>query len=57
VRASFRLTQQEIDDIRQALTMQEKLEPTFTVEIKDDSGTVVAEVQKVLYIKKREASG
>ena len=54
VRASFRLTQQEIDDIRQALTTQEKLEPTFVVEIKDDSGTVVAEVQKLLHIKKRE---
>ena len=57
VRASFRLTQQEIDDIRQALTTQEKLEPTFTIEIKDDSGTVVAEVQKLLHIKKRDASG
>src|SRR5579885_1684246 len=35
VRASFRLTQPEIDGIRHALTTQEKLEPTFTVEIKD----------------------
>ncbi len=54
VRASFRLTQQQIDDIRRALATQEKLEPTFTVEIKDDSGTVIAEVQKLLHIKKRE---
>ena len=32
--AGFRLTQQQIDEIQQALTTQEKLEPTFTVEIK-----------------------
>jgi len=50
--ASFRLTQRQIDDIRQALATEDKLEPTFTVEIKDDSGTVIAEVQKVLHIKK-----
>jgi acyl-coenzyme A thioesterase PaaI-like protein len=52
VQASFRLTQEQIDDIRQALSTQEKLEPTFTVEIKDDSGTTIAEVQKLLHIKK-----
>ncbi len=56
VRASFRLTQQQLDDIRRALTTQEKIEPTFTVEIKDDSGTLIAEVQKVVHIKKREAA-
>ena len=54
VSASFRLNQQQLDDIRQALTTQEKLEPTFTVEVKDDSGTVIAEVQKLIHIKKRE---
>ncbi len=53
VRASFRLTQEQIDEIRQALETQEKLEPTFTVEIRDDSGTVIAEVQKLLHIKKK----
>jgi hypothetical protein len=53
VKASFRLTQQQIDHIRQALTTQEKLEPTFGVEITDDSGNVIAEVQKLVHIKKR----
>ena len=56
VHASFRLTQQQLDDIRQALITQEKLEPTFTVEIKDDSGTLIAEVQKIVHIKKREGA-
>jgi len=53
VRASFRLAQQQLDDIRDALTTLEKLEPTFSVEITDDSETVVAEVQKLLQIKRR----
>lgn len=52
VSASFRITQQQIDDIRQTLETQEKLEPTFLLEIKDDSGAVIAEVQKVVHIKK-----
>lgn len=53
VSANFRLTQQQIDEIRKALEAEPKLEPTFLVEIKDDAGTVIAEVQKVLHIKKR----
>ncbi len=56
VRASFRLTQQQLDDIRHALTTENKLEPTFSIEIKDGSGTVIAEVQKLIHIKKREPS-
>ena len=53
VSARFRLTQEQIDEIRQALETQEKIEPTFSIEIKDDAGTVIAEVQKILHIKKK----
>ena len=53
VRASFRLSQEQIDEILQALETQEKLEPIFKVEIKDDSEAIVAEVEKLLHIKKR----
>jgi hypothetical protein len=53
VSASFRLAQEQLDEIRQTLQTQEKIEPTFTIEIKDDSGVVIAEVEKVLHIKKR----
>lgn len=53
VRASFRLTQQQLDEIRQALLTEDKVEPTFTVEIRDESGLIIAEVQKLLHIKKR----
>lgn len=53
VRAEFRLSQAQIDDIRQRLQTDPKLEPTFTVDIKDAAGTVVAEVEKLLYIRKK----
>lgn len=53
VRAEFRITDAQLDEIRQQLETLPKLEPTFTVEVKDESGTVVAEVQKVLHIRKK----
>jgi hypothetical protein len=52
--ASFRLSDEQIEGIRQELNTQEKIEPAFVVEVKDDTGAVVAEVQKVLYVRKRE---
>jgi hypothetical protein len=30
-----------------------KIEPTFTVEVKDEAGSVIAEVDKVLHIHKK----
>lgn len=53
VRAEFRLTDVQLDDIRERLKTETKYEPTFTVEVKDDSGDVVTEVQKVLHIRKK----
>jgi hypothetical protein len=53
VRAEFRLTDAQLDDIREQLKTLPKYEPTFLVEVKDDSGDVVAEVQKVLHIRKK----
>jgi hypothetical protein len=55
VRASFRLSDEQIEGIRQELKTREKVEPTFVVEVKDDTGAVVAEVQKVLHVRKKES--
>ena len=55
VSASFRLSEEQIEGIRQELDKREKIEPTFVVEVKDDSGAVVAEVEKVLYIRRKES--
>jgi len=53
VRAEFRLTDAQLEDIREQLETLPKYEPTFVVEVKDESRDVVAEVQKVLHIRKK----
>jgi hypothetical protein len=53
VRAEFRLTDAQLDDIREQLRNLPKYEPTFLVEVKDEAGDVVAEVQKVLHIRRK----
>ena len=42
VRAEFRLTAEQIEEVRRAADTQEKVERVFAVEIKDRSGEVVA---------------
>src|SRR5690348_10345657 len=51
--ASFRLSEEQIEAIRQQLQTQEKVEPTFLVEIRDEAGELVAEVQKLLHVRKK----
>jgi len=48
VKAEFRLTDAQLDEIRDKLTTQEKYDATFLVEVK-----VVAEVQKVIHIRRK----
>jgi hypothetical protein len=52
--ASFRLSDQQIDEIKQALNAEKKIERVFTVEVKDESGTVIAEVEKLLHIRRKD---
>jgi Domain of unknown function (DUF4442) len=53
VKAEFRLTDAQLHEIREQLKLQEKYEPTFLVEVKDEAGDVVAEVQKLLHIRRK----
>ena len=53
VRAEFRLADAQLDDIREQLKTLPKYEPTFKIEVKDEAGEVVAEVEKVLHIRKK----
>ena len=57
VSSSFRLSAEQIEEIREALKTQKKIERTFTVEVKDESGMVVAEVQKLLQVRKNDPAG
>ena len=52
--AEFRLTDSQLDDIREKLKTLPKYEPTFRVEVKDEQGTVIAEVEKLLYVRKKD---
>ena len=54
VRAEFRLTDAQLDDIREKLKTLPKYEPVFKVEVKDEQGTVIAEVEKVLHVRKKD---
>jgi len=54
VSASFRLSEEQIREIKQALDSQEKIERTFAVEVKDESGNVIAEVEKLLHVRKKD---
>jgi hypothetical protein len=56
VRAEFRLSDSQIDDIREKLTMLPKHEPTFIAEVKDESGVLIAEVEKLLHVRKKAAT-
>lgn len=53
--AEFRLTQQQLDELRAQVDAQGKFEPRFTVQIRDEQGEVVAEVEKLLHIRRKDA--
>jgi uncharacterized protein YxjI len=57
VRAEFRLTDAQLDDIREKLKTLPKYEPVFRIEVKDEQGIVIAEVEKLLWVRKAGTHG
>jgi acyl-coenzyme A thioesterase PaaI-like protein len=59
VRAEFRITDAQLDDIREKLKTLPKYEPVLRVEVKDTQGIVIAEVEKLLHVRRNqtESSG
>ena len=53
VRAEFRLAENQIEEIREQLKTLPKHEPVFSVEVKDKAGVVIAQVEKVLHVRKK----
>jgi hypothetical protein len=53
VQATFRVTQEQIDSIRDQANREKKVEPVFLAQVVDDDGTVVAEVEKLLYVRRK----
>ena len=54
VRVHFELTREQIDSIRKQADQSYKVEPVFQVAVIDDSGDVIAEVEKTLYVRRKD---
>lgn len=54
VRAAFRITREQIDTIRAQADREAKVEPVFQVRVIDGEGTLVAEVEKTLYVRRKD---
>lgn len=52
VTADFHLPDEEVARVRQIVDAEGRLEPVYLVEVKDAEGQVIAEVEKVLSVKK-----
>ena len=51
--AKFKVSESEIKEFKEQLKGLPKIEPVFMVSVTDSDGTVIAEVEKTLYIKKK----
>ena len=51
VRATFHIPMVRIEEIRAAADARGKVEPTFRAEVVDSQGEVIAEVEKLLYVR------
>jgi hypothetical protein len=54
VYARFRITDEQIAEIREALKTEEKIDREFGVEVKSGEGEVIAEVKKLLQFRKKK---
>ncbi len=55
VRARFQITEEQLAEIKRQADANYKYEPTFTAQVLNESGEVVAEVDKLLYIRRKDA--
>lgn len=53
VRAHFHIPPSRVDEIRAAADRDGKVEPTFNVDVLDTQGQVVAQVEKLLYVRRK----
>lgn len=53
VTAEFRLTPEILEEIKNFVDSNTKMDYTFKVEVKDDKGGLICEVDKVVYVRKK----
>lgn len=54
VRAVFHISPDQVAEIRARADAEPKVEPQFTAQVLAEDGTVVAEVEKLLYVRRAE---
>jgi hypothetical protein len=52
--AMFRISEEQIAEIREALKTEEKIDREFRVEVKSSDGEIIAEVKKLLQFRKKQ---
>jgi acyl-coenzyme A thioesterase PaaI-like protein len=57
VSARFELTPERLGEIRRDADRLGKVEPSFHVEVRDAAGEVVAEIDKLLYVRRKDRGG
>lgn len=55
VHAVFKITDEDLKNIHEALKTSNKVEPTFRVDVLNEENEVVCSVEKLLYIKKKNS--
>ncbi|HEV2103999.1 MAG TPA: DUF4442 domain-containing protein [Candidatus Acidoferrum sp.] len=51
--AKFRITEEQVAEIREALKTEEKIDREFGVDVKSGDGEIIAEVKKVLQFRRK----
>lgn len=51
--AEFNLSQEVIDEIRAYVEVNTKMDYTFKVEVKDENGALICQIDKVVYVRKK----
>ena len=54
MKATFHIPHQTIEEIRAQADLQAKVEPQFQTVVTDIEGTIIAEVDKLLYVRKKD---
>jgi len=53
VTATFHIPQERVEEIREQVDSDQKVEPVFMVDVLDTGGQAIAHVEKLLYIRKK----
>lgn len=54
--SEFILTQEAIDDVKATVEKNVKMDKHFHVEVRDEDGVLIAEIDKVVYVRKKTRS-